>query len=482
MLLRDWDLRESELSLEMYEQYAGHPFDEARMAGAASAIELLARDGLAHFPRESLPPRLWAGMVAHSSARATNELNSALYAKRNEAVSVEVAGERVNVNTWRQFDQRHLHDAKAREAAFQGIMKAAPALTPTLESRFRLTASTWAAHGLTPLDAYLMDERVGLERLKRTVTDAAERARPAFLEAAETFSQEILGKPFAYHDDMYVFRHAIFGPVDRHFADVNLLGSFRRLAEGLGFDLSSIAVDGEARPGKYASPICFGVRIPGDVRVLYQTTTPLGDYESFYHEMGHALHFACVQPARPFEDRRLIPNGVAEIFSTLFEELAFDPTYMMEALGLSRDIVQDILRRRRFLETYFLTFYGANSMFKIHFWEDALYEDLAAADETYAQWTERFMGFALPGIYWQTHHVMSMSDIYAPSYLLAHIRKSELIAHLQSRFGAAWWRAPEAGQYLRDELMGPGASIPLDTFSRLDPAPYVDRVLSGGVA
>ncbi len=44
---------------------------------------------------------------------------------------------------------------------------------------------------------------------------------------------------------------------------------------------------------------------------------------------------------------------------------------------------------------------------------------------------------------------------------------------LVDRFSERWWRRPEAGVFLREELMGPGQAIDLSAFSRLDPEPYL---------
>ena len=478
-LTREWEAREEALSLEYYKQYAGLGASEEAMDRLAAEVQSLAQQGLASLRRADLPPLLWQGMVAGARAREATKLQNEVYRQRNEEVVVRVAGEDVSLNNVRMFNQRRLREPRVRREAFDALMAKARVLTPTLSARFTLSADVWAPHGMTPLDAYLVEERVTLEQLRRVVDEAGTRARPAFLEAAAGFSQEILGKPFEAHDDMYVFRHAIYNPVDPHFARVDFQKEFLKVGKRLGLAAETIAIDGEPRPGKFSSPVCFGVRIPGDVRVLYQRTTPIGDYESFYHEMGHAVHFAHVDAARAFHERRLIPNGVAELFSTLFEELSMDPTYLTEDLGIPGDAVAEVLRRRRFMELFFLVFYGANSMHKVRFWTERLWEDFDKADRAYEDLTERYMGVRVPGIYWQTHHVLSMSDVYAPSYLLANVRKSELIRHMQARFGRAWWRDPEAGAFLKRECMEPGASIDLDAFSRLDLDAYLQPILKG---
>ncbi|MHB8605656.1 MAG: M3 family metallopeptidase [Thermoplasmatota archaeon] len=476
-LTREWERREEALSLEYYRQYAGLAFDEAQMGTLAAEIETVCRDALRSFPREALAEPVFVAMIGNTAAREQTRLQNEVYRKRDAEVATDVAGERVNLNNVRLFNAKHARDAGLRRHVFDALMEKARALTPTLAQRFALSAATYARYGLTPLSVYCVDERVPLARLKEVVDASARRARPEFERLGQEISEEVLGKPMEYFDDMYVYRHTVFAPVDPAFAAVPYVERLAATARDMGFPVERIAIDGEPRAGKYSSPVCFGVKIPGDVRVLYQRTSPFSDYESFYHEMGHGLHFISVDARRDFAARRLIPNGVAEIFSTLFEELAVTPAYLIEDLGLPESLVADAARRRRFMELYFLTVYGANSMHNIRVWEEKLYEDLDRADAAYEELTARYMGVRVPGRYWQTHHILSMSDMYAPSYLLANIRKSELIRVLEKRFGDRWWRERAAGEFLRDTAMGPGGDIDLDAFSRLDADAYLKHVL-----
>ncbi|HWG90389.1 MAG TPA: M3 family metallopeptidase [Candidatus Thermoplasmatota archaeon] len=466
---------EHELNLETYKQYAGLPYSDQVMRDRAARQQALAQEGLKRFPREALPPVLFLGLLNGKDAADHTQLSNEVYRLRNEEVAVDVAGERVNLNTVRRFNHQHLRDKGLRKQVFDTLMVKAKALTPVLERKFRLTLQAHEAHGLNPLEAYCLEEQVTEAQLVRLVDETARRARPEFERLAAKLTPEVLGKDrMEYYDDMYVYRHEIYSPFDHVFKDLDYTTQMKAVARRLGFAVDRVAIDGEPREGKYSSPVCFGVRIPGDVRILYQRTSPFGDYESFYHEMGHGLHFVSVQPDRPYWDRHLIPNGVAEIFSTLFEELALSPDFLQEEIGLSPETVAAVLERRKFMELYFLTFYGANSMHKVRFWSEKLTMD--DADEAYEELTEKYMGVRYPGRYWQTHHILSMSTVYAPSYLLANIRKSEMIALLTRRFGRAWWRSPEAGAWIRDEAMGPGGALDLAAFSRLDPEPYLRTV------
>ncbi len=401
-------------------------------------------------------------------------MENEIYRCRNERVAIQIQEARVSLDNWRRYNRIHLTEPSKRREAFDGLMEKAKALTPLLEERFALSQELFAPYGLSPLIAYLEQEQISLARLVELVEGLALEAKLFFLEQGNRFGQEVLGKPIEYFDDMYVFRSAIFQPLDPYL-QVDLTGQLIPVFQRMGFNLQAIRVDGSARQGKHTSPVCFAVQVPTDVRVLFQPTSPVADYMSFMHEMGHALHFANIDEKQSFSHRYLVPNGIAEIFSTLFEALATEPVFLHEELGIPEEIARDLVTRNRFMLLYFLVFYGVNSMLKVRFWQDQLTMD--QADALYAELAQQFMGLPLPGIYWQTHHVASMYDMYTPSYLLAQIRMEELRRKLEREYGTRWWQDLCAGDTLRRQYIAPGAAIQLKDFSQLDENPFWQTIV-----
>jgi hypothetical protein len=461
---------------ERAQQFAGLEFSEERMEEAARQIQALSQQALNEIPPEQFPRSLLFTTITSARQSDYTRMENEIYRCRNEKVAVQVNGERVSLDNWRRFNRIHLQEPGKRREAFDGLMEKAKALTPLLEERFNLSRKLFAEHGLSPLSTYLEEEQVSLARLVELVEGLALQAKPFFLEQGSRYGQEILGKPIEYFDDMYVFRGAIFQPLDSHF-DIDLSGRLMPVFERMGFNLHAIRVDGSTRQGKHASPVCFAVQVPTDVRVLFQPTSPVADTMSFLHEMGHALHFANIDEKQSFSHRYLVPNGIAEIFSTLFEALATEPVFLCEELGIPEKIARDLVARNRFMLLYFLVFYGVNSMLKVRFWQDHLTMD--RADALYADLAQQFMGLPLPGIYWQTHHVASMYDMYTPSYLLAQIRMEELRKKLEQQYGNRWWKDLQVSDTLRKYYIAPGAAIRLEDFSQLDEGPFWQTIVPG---
>jgi hypothetical protein len=125
------------------------------------------------------------------------------------------------------------------------------------------------------------------------------------------------------------------------------------------------------------------------------------------------------------------------------------------------------------MELFFVTFYTANSLMKLEYWQKNL--SLAQACALYARLIKEYTGFEMPGGYWLLHHILPESIMYVPSYLLASVRAAELESYIKNKFGEVWWRERKTGKILR-EIMKPGAAIDLSTFSRLDSSRFLDEI------
>jgi len=299
--------------------------------------------------------------------------------------------------------------------------------------------------------------------------------RKPFREALDHFAMEIKKAPAEYYDDFYYFRGRVFRPLDKIFSKFDPAEMPVRQLRRLGFDTRKIHVDIEDRPKKTPSAVAFFVQIPNDARVLVKPISPYTDMEASYHEFGHAMHCISVDADLPLWDRESLSHGVAEIFSTFLESLVENPRYLRKKFGLSEEQVRQVVERRRFMELFFVAFYAANSLMKISFQDKMLTMDQAS--ELYAKLYKEYVGFEIPGEYWQLHHVMPDYDLYSPSYLIAAVRKSELIRKLETRLGEDWWDSPKSGDYLC-KIMSPGANIDLDEFSRLDTGPFLKPLIS----
>jgi hypothetical protein len=136
------------------------------------------------------------------------------------------------------------------------------------------------------------------------------------------------------------------------------------------------------------------------------------------------------------------------------------------------NIIAKLTSKNQFMELFFVTFYAANSLMKLAYWKENL--SIHQACELYSRLIKEYTGFEMPGEYWLLHHILPESIMYVPSYLLAAVRAAELSAYMKDKFGDKWWNKKQSGKNLR-EIMGPGASIDLSVFSKLDSSVFFKR-------
>ena len=79
---------------------------------------------------------------------------------------------------------------------------------------------------------------------------------------------------------------------DKYFGKDDMLGRMKGFLDNLGLSLDKVSVDDANRPKKNPRAACYPMVVPTDVRLTIKPTGGQRDYSAFWHEMGHAQHFA----------------------------------------------------------------------------------------------------------------------------------------------------------------------------------------------
>jgi hypothetical protein len=233
--------------------------------------------------------------------------------------------------------------------------------------------------------------------------------------------------------------------LDRQFPADRLMPSFSGGMEGLGIDLArqaNIHVDGESRPTKSPRAFCSTPRVPDEIHLVIAPTGGYDDYRAFFHEGGHAEHYAGTDPELPFEFRHLGDSTVTESFAFLLEHLVEDRDWLATQFG--SDDPQAAAEHSRAAKLVMLRRYAA----KLHY-ELELHGPSPALEEMpgrYAELLSQAVRVAWPRAGW-------LADVdggfYAACYLRAWVLETRWRAALRERFGAEWFASREAGKWLR---------------------------------
>ncbi|MFY9873540.1 MAG: hypothetical protein WAK17_27855 [Candidatus Nitrosopolaris sp.] len=321
------------------------------------------------------------------------------------------------------------------------------------------------------------NEKVSNNQLIEFIKAMRDRAKKPFRDELSDISKKILGREPEYYDDFYFFRNKAFSDMETNFLAIDPLLEVKRILEFMEFDINKIHFDTEDRKNKYPSPICFFVHIPNDIRVLYKKESPYFDLQGCFHETGHAIHANSIGKNNEYWDKYRIPMGIEEIFSIFLERVTKNRYYIRSLFSSSNmdvnRIVNELESRNKFMELFFVTFYSANSLMKLEYWNKNLTVD--EASDVYSRLIKEYMGFEIPGEYSLLHHILPESIMYVPSHMLAAVKAAELDLHVRNTYGEKWWTEVGAGRALR-VIMEPGAKIDLSQFSKLDSNVFVKEI------
>jgi Peptidase family M3 len=467
---------------EECKQYAGIDHNEELIVQLAEMRRLNSKTYVELFPNQD--KSLFLGAVEDIAYSKTKAQELEIHRLRNTDIVSNrhvFSGVPVNWSNWRQFNSQEKEDLKRKEV-FDEFIEKTKKISSIVESRFSKINQTYdeysevaqsnLGYSLSPVSAYMINENFKRDALVEFVKSLGEWAKIPFRKAMLEASRKILNRDPEYYDDFYFFRNRIYSDIEESFSYLDPVEQIKRTLKLMNFDLSNIQFDTESRKDKYPSPICFFVEIPFDVRVLYKRESPYFDFQGCLHETGHAIHASSIDNSCSYSDKYRISMGIAEIFSMFLERLSKNPSYLNSLRSEAKGDIQidRIIAKSNFMELYFITFYTANSLMKIEYWEKKLDNDRAS--DLYSRLMRNYMGVDMPGEYWLLHHILPEAIMYIPSYLIAAVRAFELERYLVNMFGETWWKEKDAGEELR-KIMNPGAKLDISIFSHLDIGSYV---------
>lgn len=164
---------------------------------------------------------------------------------------------------------------------------------------------------------------------------------------------------------------------ERFFPRELMQPAFLSFLAGLGLDMrtaagTSIRVDDAPHPLKEQRAACYSIHVPDDVRITVKPTSGVEDFATYFHEGGHALHFANVT-TRTWEFQQLGPNALTETWAEVFGKVWSDPVWLRHYRDfvsrynavrgtkhpvMSEADISELSRVRVFNDFYYLRRYG----------------------------------------------------------------------------------------------------------------------------
>ncbi|MBA3670449.1 MAG: hypothetical protein H0W68_00310 [Gemmatimonadaceae bacterium] len=250
-------------------------------------------------------------------------------------------------------------------------------------------------------------------------------------------------------DALALFRAREF---DADFPASAMETSIRRQVQEMGISSDAngrILFDTGEREGKRSRAFCAPVKVPDEVYLVLRPHGGQTDWNTFLHELGHALHFAYMRPDLPMEFRWMGDNSVTEGYAMLFDHLMQDAGWLQRYTELDRKSTPAFLRSAGVEELHFLRRYCAKLAYETELYGGSLSWD--ALPDLYVERLSSATGFR----YSEADAFVDVDPrFYAARYLRAWQLQALLTETLRERYDADWWRNPRCGPWMTQALFG----------------------------
>lgn len=367
------------------------------------------------------------------------------------------------------------HDSTRRRRAWEASKqigkRVAPLLIELVEARNR------AARRLGYRDYYAMS--LSLDEIDESdlfsLIDQLARATDGLFAAEKAKIDHSLAARFGvdahnigpwHYADPFFQRAPDDGSVDLDpvFRGKHLPTLARKFYSILDMDVDDILARSDLyeRPGKYQHAYCTDIDREGDIRTICNLRDNHEWMSTLLHELGHGVYFKYVRRDLPWLLREHAHSLTTEAVATVMGDQVFDAGWLMKVAGVGdaeAHAVERAAARRSALQAMIAIRW---CMVMAHF-ERALYADPGA--NLNALWWDLVRGYQLveapagrdePD--WAAKIHLALYPVYYHNYLLGGLLCSQLQQAVEERTGTrSLALAPEAGQWLVEAVMEPGA-------------------------
>lgn len=414
--------------------------------------------------------RLYFSLLGMNISEQTVELGDQLDTRLLSS-KVEVDGEKL---PYYQAQAEYMHEADfdRRERLFAATEKIVAETNPLrremLERELELIGS-WGYPGFVELIAE--EKGIDYAAFRARIEELYAEVEPIYHQAMGEWTEKAFGKPFpGLHRVHSVYLRGL--PTYNKFFPAELLQSVAQAslgALGLGLDqFPQIHVDTEDRPKKNPRAVCFTTRVPDEIHLIIKPTGTQHDYEAFFHEAGHALHFGLTDPALPLELREFsTSHALTEVYSYAIESLTRQPVWLERYLAVPPEEAREISRSAYLVDLMMFARYVGKLRYELDFFADPLNDSRNRS--LYAETLTRSSGFT----YAPTSYLDDMdSGLYVADYQRAWLTQAMVEEYLPREFGEEWFASPKVGEFFRS-LWARGVSIENEDLAReLDYEPW----------
>ncbi|MBI4539609.1 MAG: M2 family metallopeptidase [Gemmatimonadetes bacterium] len=269
--------------------------------------------------------------------------------------------------------------------------------------------------------------------------------------------------------------------LDRMFQDRDIVAIGRDFFAGIGLPVEPILERSDLyeREGKDQHAYCVDIDRCGDVRVLCNVVPSERWMQTVLHELGHATYDYYMPLTLPFLLHRPAHLISTEAIALLFGRLTRDAAWLTATVHPDPDTARTIERALPEDRRRAMLIFARWALVMVYF-EREFYADPDRDDLTPLWW--KIVG-ELQKVRppenvetrhdWATKIHLATAPVYYHNYLLGELQASQLAAYICDNIVPAPHREPagylgrsEIGEYLREHVFAPGASLTWNELSQ----------------
>ena len=298
---------------------------------------------------------------------------------------------------------------------------------------------------------------VDLDLLGKAAREFLERTAAMYEDSLARLVRQRMGiavDDLVRADSAWLFRADRY---DAAFPSDKLLDTAVGQMREMGLDATQegrVRFDTEEREGKQPRAFCVPVRVPQEVYLVLRPRGGHADYRTFWHELGHAMHFACVSPELRFDARCLGDNSVTEAFAMLWDHVTLDPGWLVKYGSLERRAAAELAFELAVSELFLVRRYAAKLLYELELHRS----DMRQIEHRYVELLTDATRFR----YHEGDHLLDVDPgFYVARYLRAWQLEAALAHTLTEHHDSDWYRNPSVGVVWQD-LAGRGQADPAD--------------------
>lgn len=303
----------------------------------------------------------------------------------------------------------------------------------------------------TYVDYALTLDLIDKAELLRLYQELDELTRLSFHSVLDEIKQKLRIDPVEPWDINYAIDQFV-NPPDEHFPRGEIIPKVRELVRSFGIISEELPILIKQADIPFGG-LCFAIRIPTDVRIVYNPRDGYRFHSILFHEYGHAIHACFVrQPHFVLKgDIGCFNEGMA----TILQHFVYDYDWLRANTDISEEEILRFVKAEKASRLLRMRSLMAMSAFEFLAFEN-LDQDL---NELWSQIRARYL-FVSENLtpQWAAQSIFTTHPVYFQNYILAEAIAAQTIAYLREKYGNILNNA-EVSRFLVENYYGPGSSI-----------------------